>query len=57
MPVRKAIAGDGAETPEFRFCDSIRKGWIVREVRDSGVRVSGQGFLEASKVVSEVVQG
>lgn len=38
MPVRKAIAGDGAERPEFRFCDSIRKGWIAREVRDSGAR-------------------
>lgn len=57
MPVRKAIAGDGAERPEFRFCDSIRKGWIASEVRDSGARVSGQGFLKASRVVSEVVQG
>lgn len=55
MPVRKAIAGDRAERPEFRFCDSIRKGWIVCEVRDRGASVSGQGFLEASKVVPVVV--
>lgn len=57
MPVRKAIAGEGAERPEFRFCDSTRQGWIVCEGRGSGALVSGQGFLEASKVVSEVVQG
>ncbi|KAB0347063.1 hypothetical protein FD754_011920, partial [Muntiacus muntjak] len=35
MPVRKAIAGEGAERPEFRFCDSTRQGWIVCEGRGS----------------------
>ena len=56
MPVRKAITGEGAERPEFGCCNSTRQGWIVCKGRGRGARVSGQGFLEASQVVSEVVR-